>query len=57
MGTPAITNRGMGLQEMKLIAEWIVRVFKYPDDADVKSKVRSDIAALCAKFPIYETLK
>ena len=54
LGTPAITTRGMGENEMKMIASWIdLAVSNHKNDAillDIKSKVKE----LCSSFPIYE---
>jgi glycine hydroxymethyltransferase len=53
-GTPILTNRGMGIDEMKKVAELMDKVIRHPDDAGVKASVREEVRALCAKFPIYE---
>ena len=54
LGTPAITTRGMGKNEMKMIASWIdLAVSNHENDSillDIKSKVKK----LCSSFPIYE---
>ena len=51
IGTPAVTTRGFGAEEMKQIASFIERV-AFGDEAARKS-VTEDVLALCAKFPIY----
>ena len=52
IGAPALTTRGMGLDEMKLIGGWIVSVLKSPDDAALAGRVRDEISRLCASFPV-----
>jgi glycine hydroxymethyltransferase len=54
LGTPAVTSRGMGVNEMEIIGELIARVLKSPDDEVVKEGVRLEVHALCQKFPLYK---
>jgi glycine hydroxymethyltransferase len=56
IGTPAVTTRGMGEAEMDLIGELIARVLAAPGDDTVHAAVRSEVEALCAKFPLYPNL-
>ena len=51
IGTPAVTTRGFGTEEMKLIAGWINDVIT--DFEGTKERVSAEVQALCAKFPIY----
>jgi len=58
LGTPAGTTRGFGTAEFRrigqLIAEVVTGLGANPDDnAAVESKVREEVLALCARFPIY----
>jgi glycine hydroxymethyltransferase len=54
LGTPSITTRGMREPEMALIAGWIAEVLGAVGNAEVEGRVRKEVAALAAKFPIYE---
>jgi glycine hydroxymethyltransferase len=59
LGTPAGTTRGFGVEEFKQIGELIGDVLdglaKNPDDnSAVEKAVRAKVAALCARFPIYD---
>lgn len=56
LGTPALTTRGMGPQEMVEIAELIDRVLSSPGDEAVAESVRARVAELCRAFPLYEDL-
>ncbi len=51
--TPAITTRGMAEPEMDQIAEFIARVLADPDDDAVGTMVRTEVKALCDRFPRY----
>jgi glycine hydroxymethyltransferase len=53
VGTPAITSRGMREPEMDAIAGFIGRALASPDDATVLGAVKSEVEALCRKFPLY----
>lgn len=53
IGTPALTTRGMGVNEMKKIAHWIDRVIKSSGD-ETLTKVRQEVKELCEHFPIYK---
>ena len=52
IGTPAVTTRGFGLPEMEQIADFIAGcIFDF--DAK-KDEIKSGVAALTARFPLYE---
>jgi glycine hydroxymethyltransferase len=53
IGTPAVTTRGMGPEQMRAIAKLIGRVVAAPDDAAVADAVRSEVRALTKAFPLY----
>jgi glycine hydroxymethyltransferase len=57
IGTPAITTRGMGIAEMKIIAEFIDRVIKNLENEDIQKEVAKEVKALCDRFPLYPERK
>lgn len=52
VGTPAVTTRGFGKEEMRLIARWMREVAC--DFENSKQRINEEVATLCAHFPIYE---
>ncbi|MEY2776089.1 MAG: serine hydroxymethyltransferase [Pseudomonadota bacterium] len=53
LGTPACTTRGFGLEEMKLVANLIADVLDAPEDQANLGRVRAQVEALTARFPVY----
>lgn len=51
IGTPAVTTRGLQIEEMGLIAGWIERVIAERSE-EVVSAVRQEVRALCDRFPL-----
>ena len=54
VGTPAITTRNMGSNEMKKIASFINTVITDASNDDTIQNVKSQVKELCDSFPIYE---
>jgi len=52
LGTPAITTRGLGPQEMKQIALLIHRVLTNPDDEKIKQQVSDEVEGIINRFPL-----
>jgi glycine hydroxymethyltransferase len=56
IGTPALTTRGMGTEEIDRVAGLISRVLSNPDDRGVKGEVADEVERLCDDFPLYPGL-
>jgi glycine hydroxymethyltransferase len=57
IGVPSVTTQGMTKTEMPLIAEYIATTLRGRNDPAIVAEVRAKVAALCAKFPVYPTVK
>ena len=53
LGTPAITTRGFGLNETRLMTTWIADILDDLNDEAVIEKVKNNVVDLCAKYPVY----
>ena len=53
IGTPSVTTRGMGRDEMEEIAEIIEKVIKNISNEKVIKDMHKKVKSLCKKFPIY----
>ncbi|RKZ49166.1 MAG: serine hydroxymethyltransferase [Candidatus Parabeggiatoa sp. nov. 3] len=54
IGTPAITTRGLGKEEARQVANWICDVVDDVKNIEKQAKVKEQVLALCARFPVYE---
>jgi glycine hydroxymethyltransferase len=52
LGTPALTTRGMGVEQMKQIAGWIAQVVNSPADESLQKRIAADVREMCAQFPV-----
>ncbi len=54
VGSPAMTTRGMGVEEVKIIVDLIDQVILNHDNKEKINSVRSQVNELCSSYPIYE---
>lgn len=54
LGTPALTTRGMKEAEMKIIAGWIGKLLKNPQDESIKNTLKSQVLEICQQFPLFQ---
>jgi len=52
VGTPAVTSRGMGPDEMREIGRLIVDAIEHRDDAAEQGRFAERVAEICARFPV-----
>ena len=55
VGTPAVTSRGLKVEEMEMIASWIQQIIEKRDDTTL-STIRQEVRELCDKFPLSDAL-
>ncbi len=53
IGTPAVTTRGLGTNEMEHLAGWIVDALRSKGDSQRLESIQKNVRALCSKFPLY----
>ena len=52
LGTPALTTRGMGADQMKEIGGWIVESLSNPEDKALLEKIHGQVKELCQHYPV-----
>ena len=52
LGTPAVTRRGFGSEEMKEIASLIVKVIANTGAPEIEAEVREEVGQICQRFPV-----
>ncbi len=57
LGTPALTTRGMGENEMRTIAGWIAEALNERGDGSRLRSIRSRVRELAEAFPLYGWLR
>ena len=51
LGSPSVTSRGFGTDEMARVAEVILRTLSNMGDQSVEAQVRDEVLALTERFP------
>lgn len=54
LGTPAVTTRGFGIEDVSQLAHWICDVLDDLNNEAVIAEVKTKAKALCDRFPVYE---
>ncbi len=53
LGTPAITTRGFGEAETRLLTGWIADILDDIDSRETIDRVRGQVLELCSRYPVY----
>ena len=51
IGTPAVTTQGMGVTEMKQIADWMHEVTSDCENQALQERIAGEVRELCGAFP------
>ena len=54
IGSPAMTTRGMGIEEVKIIVDLIDQVILNHDNKEKINSVRVQVNELCSSYTIYD---
>ena len=52
LGTPAVTSRGFGAEEIKHIASLMVKVITNISNLDIQEQASQEVSQLCSRFPV-----
>ena len=52
VGTPALTSRGMGTDELRAVGRWMLEALRAPEDSTVHVRIRKEVSELCQDFPV-----
>jgi glycine hydroxymethyltransferase len=52
LGTPAVTTRGFGVEEMKRIASLMVKVITNIGDTNIQKQAKEEVSEICSRFPV-----
>ncbi|HUN82435.1 MAG TPA: serine hydroxymethyltransferase, partial [Phycisphaerae bacterium] len=53
LGTPALTTRGMGIEQMRTVAGLIDRALASSGEKPALDKIRGEVTDICRQFPIH----
>jgi glycine hydroxymethyltransferase len=52
LGTPAVTTRGFGKEEIERVAAWIIKILTNIDNLKMQKEVRQEVSEMCSRFPV-----
>ena len=54
LGTPAVTTRGFGSDEVKILTNWICDIVLDLGNADKINSIKNQVVEMCNRFPVYK---
>ncbi len=52
IGTPALTSRKMGEDEMRTVGQWMLKALRSADDKVIHEQIRNEVRSMCENFPV-----
>jgi glycine hydroxymethyltransferase len=52
LGTPAVTTRGFGPEECRIVAGYIAEILEAPDDEPVQARIADEVREMMERFPL-----
>ncbi|MDF2762456.1 MAG: Glycine hydroxymethyltransferase [Thermomicrobiales bacterium] len=52
LGTPAVTTRGFGPEDCRIVAGYIADILEAPDDETVQARIAGDVREMMERFPL-----
>ena len=54
MGTPAVTTRGFGNDEVEILTNWICDIVLDLGNTDKINSIKHQVVEMCNRFPVYK---
>ena len=52
LGTPAVTTRGFGPEECRIVAGYIADILEAPDDETIQARIADEVREMMERFPL-----
>jgi glycine hydroxymethyltransferase len=52
LGTPAVTTRGFGPEECRVVAGYIADILEAPEDETIQTRIADDVKVMMERFPL-----
>ncbi|HEY53595.1 MAG TPA: serine hydroxymethyltransferase [Caldilineae bacterium] len=52
LGSPAMTTRGLGVEEFRQMTRWMVEILRAPEDQELGRRIAGEVKAMLTDFPV-----
>jgi glycine hydroxymethyltransferase len=52
LGTPAVTTRGFGPEECRIVAGYIADILEAPEDVAIRAQIAGNVREMMGRFPL-----